>query len=283
MNASRALVILSGGQDSTTCLLLAKQQFEDVHAITFDYGQRHAREIEAARDIALLEKVPHEVVQLGEILKGTSPLTDHSEPLEQYSSFQQMEEVIGARVEKTFVPMRNALFLTIAANRAACLNAGVLVTGICAADNANYPDCTPSFARAMRETINEALGLQSKSREERLSIWAPLLTVTKAQSIAMLHTLGGSDVMLAFTHTAYDGQYPPVGADHATVLRAQAFREAGRPDPLVLRAYDEHLMAMPATENYSIDSINIDLIMRIRNIKHLLGNLKAERDAGSEA
>src|SRR4029077_13417341 len=91
-------------------------------------------------------------------LAGASPLTNFNEPLEQYSCFEEMEKVIGARVEKTFVPMRNALFLVLAANRAAAKGVGNLVIGVCQMDNANYPDCREAFILAQERAINIALG-----------------------------------------------------------------------------------------------------------------------------
>jgi len=245
---SKALVVLSGGQDSTTCLVWAKRKFSEVHAITFDYGQRHARELQAAADVAKLVGVAsHETVTLGaHILRGRSPLTDPSQQLEQYEDFESMDKIIGDRVELTFVPMRNALFLTLAANRAACLDITDLVTGVCQADNANYPDCRQSFVDAQSFTINEALGW----RDPRFTIHAPLMNFSKAQSIRLLHDLDAL-ALLAFTHTAYDGQYPPLGKDHATVLRAHGFEQADFPDPLILRAVLEGLMELPTTPNYT--------------------------------
>lgn len=261
----KAVVVLSGGQDSTTCLFQAVAQFgrANVHCITFDYAQRHRREIQAAINVAkLMEVASHEVIQLGPILKGTSPLTDPDAKLELYESAEQMEATIGKRVELTFVPMRNALFLTIAANRAVVLGCQNIITGVCEADNANYPDCTESFIEGMQDAINEALGESPRQRR----ILTPLINLTKAESIRMMNNLGGIPY-LAFTHTAYDGGYPPVSKDHANTLRAQGFELAGWPDPLVLRAVDEGLMPLPATMNYADAFRNITITETINRLK----------------
>lgn len=246
---TKALVILSGGQDSTTCLFWALQKFDQVFAITFDYGQRHHREIDAAERIAEMARVcTHEIVSLGPILAGRSPLTNENESLETYADYESMDRVIGDRIELTFVPMRNALFLVLAANRAAAWGIGNLVTGVCQQDNANYPDCRRSFIDAQAAAINEALGLTSV--ESKIQIWTPLMDMTKAQSVKLARTLPGAWEALAHSHTAYDGAYPPLGRDHASTLRAQGFLEAGEPDPLILRAWREGLMPLPDSPNY---------------------------------
>ena len=120
----------------------------------------------------------HEVLSIGPILNGTSPLTNASEPLETYTDFTSMDAVIGNRVEKTFVPMRNALFLTLAANRAVCIGAKTIVTGVCQDDNANYPDCRQVFINAQAKTVNEALGLAGG--DGQITISAPLMSLSKA-------------------------------------------------------------------------------------------------------
>lgn len=256
-----ALVVLSGGQDSTTCLFWAKQYFERIHAVTFNYGQRHIREIQAAIDVAKIAGVvSHEIVELGPILKGTSPLTNPGEELELYSDHDSMAAIIGDRVEKTFVPMRNALFLTLAANRATCLGINNLVTGVCQADNANYPDCREEFILAQEDAIAKALGTP-------FNIFAPLMDLSKAQSIDLARRMdqevntvwSKAFLALAFSHTAYDGQYPPIGKDHASVLRAHGFTEAGVPDPLVIRAARAGLMLVPGDRNYMDPSQNAGL------------------------
>lgn len=245
-----ALVVLSGGQDSTTCLFWAKRDFETVHAITFHYGQRHNIEINAAIKVGLMAEVAsHEIVYLGsKILRGSSPLTNHSKPLEVYPDYSTMDKTIGDRIELTFVPMRNALFLTIAANRAAILGCNAIITGVCQQDNANYPDCRAEFIVAQEQAIMAALGHKSNNH---LRILTPLMFMTKAESIRWAKGFDGCMAAMAYTHTAYDGCYPPTGKDHASTLRAQGFLEAGVADPLVVRAWREGLMKLPNTSNYA--------------------------------
>lgn len=267
---AQALVVLSGGQDSTTCLYWALHKYgsENVHAVTYNYGQRHSRELAAAVKVADLAGISHRhsVISVGPLLQGRSPLTDFRQPLEQYSSFEQMNEVIGDRVELTFVPMRNALFLTLAANYAIVRDIWNLVTGVCQQDGTNYPDCRPEFIRSMARTINEALG--TTEPPARNDIWygvaihTPLMDLTKDRSIQLAMSLPGCYRALAYSHTAYDGQYPPLGQDHASVLRRAGFEAAGVPDPLVLRAIREGRMSWPSTENYKPVALNkvLDLL-----------------------
>jgi 7-cyano-7-deazaguanine synthase len=241
----RIMVVLSGGQDSTTCLYWAKENFDEVNAITFNYGQKHSIEIASSRKIAeMAEVASHQVVDVQSILKGRSPLMNSEVELETYVNFEQMDKIIGDRVELTFVPMRNAFFLTIAANYSLEKNCFDLVTGVCQQDNANYPDCRQSFINYQQATINEALGINN------FKIHTPLMYMSKAESIHLAKTFKGCMDALAFSHTAYDGQYPPLGKDHATILRAQGFLEANTSDPLVIRAWREGLMELPLTSNY---------------------------------
>lgn len=248
----KALVILSGGQDSTTCLFWARQHFDEVHAITFDYGQRHIIEIEAARKVAIMAGVAsHEVIQVPNCLVSASPLTSNAE-LEQYENHEQMAAVIGSRVENTFVPMRNMFFFTIAMNRAVALNCRNLVTGICQADNANYPDCTEKFLALFELTANESLGCRNvENIAPKYTFFAPLMDYSKSESCKLaFHQLPGCFEALAYSHTSYDGKYPPTDMNHANVLRAKGFEDAGLPDPLVVRAVMEGLMDFPFTTNY---------------------------------
>jgi len=244
MNAN-ALAILSGGQDSTTALFWALHKFGHVAAITFDYGQRHAIEIDAASKVAEMAQADHYIVRVPQVLSSTSPLTSETS-LETYDNYEQMDATIGDRVELTFVPMRNPFFFVVAANKAIAIGCRHLVTGICQEDNANYPDCREDFRSAFEKMTNLALGLKSNP----VQLHAPLMNMTKAESVRFARSMPRCWEALAYTHTAYDGNYPPVSKDHASILRAHGFEAAGLPDPLVLRAVQEGLMPLPATANY---------------------------------
>ena len=245
-----ALVVLSGGQDSTTTLFWAKQNYETVYTITFDYEQRHKIELKSASFIADmagcfnrrdLVKIP------SDMLKSTSPLNSKTE-LDKYENFEQMQEAVGNNIEKTFVPMRNALFLTIAANHAAAIGNCDLVTGICQEDNANYPDCTEQFRYAMQQSINLALGTDI---DNYIKIQAPLMFKSKAETCRMSLDFYRCYEALAYSHTSYDGCYPPTDNNHSNLLRAEGFSKANLPDPLVVRAWIDGLMSLPNSDNYN--------------------------------
>lgn len=250
---NKILVVLSGGQDSTTCLYWALNEGFEVYAVTFDYGQRHDIEVNAAESIAQRAGIPsknHCIVTVPDILLSASPLLSNKE-LEQYSDFDSMAQEVGDKVEDTFVPMRNAFFLTIAANIAVNLGCEFIVTGANAADTANYPDCTESFIGAAQVYINKALGKDSNDTGY-IRILTPLQGLHKKDIVKLARTLPGCYEALAYTHTSYDGRYPPTDMNHANVLRAHGFEEAGFPDPLVLRAHSEGLMDLPKTKNYDL-------------------------------
>lgn len=247
----KALVVLSGGQDSTICLFIAKRRHSEVHTITFDYGQRHRRELTAAQFIAGKAGVAsHEVIPVGPILAGRSPLTNPDEKLETYIDFNDMDKTIGNRVELTFVPMRNPVFLTLAVNRATCKDIFNIYTGVCQADNANYPDCRQVFVDQFVDMTNTALGRENSPL--KVQVHTPLMDLSKDRSIRLALSMDGCYTALGYSHTAYDDAYPPLGRDHASVLRAHGFEAAGVPDPLIVRAWLEDLMLdLPPTTNYS--------------------------------
>lgn len=285
-----ATVIFSGGQDSTTCLAWALDKFDKVQCVTFNYGQKHAREIEAAKEvIAFFEdyyshderhrSIKHIVVEVGPILAGSSPLTNPSEQLETYANHDEMEAIIGDRVEKTFVPMRNAVFLMLAANQAVAAGSGVLITGVCQADNANYPDCREMFINQAEWTINYAIG--KEAMPDCLRIKTPLMNLSKAESVRLAMSLPGGYPALAYSHTAYSGEYPPITQDHATVLRAHGFEQAGYPDPLIVRAWTEELIDLPMSKNYSM--LNTNSMVSDPYIRELFDHLGDKKAADALA
>lgn len=223
---SKALVILSGGQDSTTCLAVAKQQFESVHAVTFNYGQRHQIEVESARRVAeLLEVSSHEIIDMGAILKGPSPLISGN----QVGEYNSPDE-LPSGVEPTFVEGRNLLFLTIAANRAAILGVSDIFMGVCEEDFAGYWDCRQKFIDAAQIAMSEAIyGVSDKFK-----IHTPLMSLSKAQSVHLAVDVLGDrfNEIFAQTHTCYNGVPGGCGKCHACLLRDMGFREAGVDDPI---------------------------------------------------
>lgn len=248
MNNERALIVLSGGQDSTTCAFYAKDMGYELHAVTFDYGQRHSIELEAAERIGeLVGAKSHEFIVLGKgVLHSTSPLVS-SNKLEQYEDCRHLP----GKLEKTFVPMRNQMFLTIAANRAYELGCGSMFTGVCQEDSGGYPDCRQDFINAVEDACALGTFTGEDGAPERLHILTPLMDLTKAESVKLAVKLPGCYSALAYSHTAYDGQFPPLGHDHATLLRARGFEDAGVPDPLILRAVEQGLMDLPNAPNYT--------------------------------
>ena len=185
-----ALVVFSGGQDSTVCLAWAKQQFGKVGAITFHYGQRHRSEISAALEIARRLEVPHITVPLQFMAHVTpeSALTNYSKDI----------EVPEEGLPTTFVPGRNILFLTIAAQIAYVLNITNIVTGVCQADYSGYPDCRLDTITKLEAALRAAM-------ERKFVVRAPLMFSTKAQTWAEAERLGVLELVRDYTVTCYQG------------------------------------------------------------------------------
>lgn len=216
-----ALVLLSGGQDSTTCLYWALQRFGTgkVSALSFDYGQRHAMELECAGQIAAGAGVPHLTLPINTFAAlGGTALTSPAIGI-------GAEPDIETGLPNTFVPGRNIIFITCAAAYAYQRGLGHLVAGVAQTDYSGYPDCREATIKALEETIR--LGM-----EYELEIHTPLMHLSKKETVELARDLGALPAM-ALTHTCYEGQRPPCGKCPACVLRAKGFAEAGVPDPLV--------------------------------------------------
>ena len=225
-----ALVLFSGGLDSTTCLFWAKNMFHEVHAVTFDYGQRHSREIEAAATVARIAKVAsHFVMPVNVLQRSVTRLVDTPH----YSSAKDIHVKMQ---DETFIPFRNLLFLTLAAGRAQEVGCTDLVLGVYETALGGYPDVRQVFIHAAERALSES------TAGDLFSIHTPLMGLSKADIIRTAKRMEDCWEALAFTHSCYDGQYPPSPNNRSSLLRAKGFHEAGLHDPLIVRAKRDGLL-----------------------------------------
>lgn len=191
MKDEKALVVFSGGQDSTTCLYWAIKNFGKVYALSFVYGQKHVKEVELAREIARKASVEFSVMDVSFIGSlGRNSLTD--------TSITMDEEKPEGGVPNTFVPGRNLFFLSIAAVHARELGIRHLVTGVSQTDFSGYPDCRDSFIKSLNVTLNLAM-------DDQFVIHTPLMWLDKAQTWALADELGVFDIIRYETLTCYNG------------------------------------------------------------------------------
>lgn len=247
---SKALVLFSGGVDSTFCLFHAKKHFDEVKTITFYYGQRHAAEVQAAQ--AILTQVNGgypPLTHLG-LYHKNCPLMDASLPMEVFENYEEAQQRLKGQIEPAFIPMRNSIFLDMAVNRAIVDDCYDIYIGVSKEDGDTVPDCTYTFLSSYQTLANVALGTAKKSKDQHIAIHAPLLTLGKVNGIREAFNYPGCYAAFAFSHTSYFGEYPPRARDHASVCREWAFAKAGVPDPLVVRAYLEGKMPLPKTSIY---------------------------------
>jgi 7-cyano-7-deazaguanine synthase len=224
---ARAVVLLSGGLDSATTLAIARAEGYACYALSFDYGQRHARELESARRVAQrLEAREHLVQRLDMRAIGGSALTaDIAVPK------GRSDAAIAEGIPVTYVPARNTIFLSHALGWAEVLGAQDLFLGVNALDYSGYPDCRPEFVEAFERLANLATkaGVEGTSR---FRVHTPLITLTKAQIVLRAWELG---VDLSLTWSCYepspDGR--PCGSCDSCLLRAKGFAEARLQDPLL--------------------------------------------------
>jgi 7-cyano-7-deazaguanine synthase len=232
----KALVVLSGGQDSMTCLYWAISTWgrSNIETLTFNYGQKHRIELEAARKVCATASVNFDLVNIPNLLRSSSPLVNSTSKLEQHGSL----EGFSKGVQNTFVPGRNVLFLTLAANIAMSKSCKHLVMGLCEEDFGGYYDCRDDFVEAMQTALNQGFF----GDDEGFEIHTPLMFFDKKEIVefaAHLEEPLSKECFnaLAWSHTCYEGVFPPCGTCHACHLRARGFHEAGIEDPLLLRAH----------------------------------------------
>ena len=226
----KAVVLLSGGIDSTTTLAIAKSQGYDVHAMSFRYGQRHSLELERAAQIA--EKMgvkEHIIVDIDLRTFGGSALTDEIDVPK-----SRTDEEIGTGIPVTYVPARNTIFLSFALAWAETLEADTIFIGVNALDYSGYPDCRPEYIEAFQRMANLATkaGVEGKTQ---LKIEIPLILMTKAEIIKKGTELG-VDYGLTLSCYQPDDQGRSCGACDSCLLRKKGFAEAGLPDPTLYRS-----------------------------------------------
>ncbi|MBU0706371.1 7-cyano-7-deazaguanine synthase QueC [Patescibacteria group bacterium] len=216
LQKNRAIVLHSGGQDSTTCLAWALKKFKKVHLISFDYGQRHKKELKAAKKIAKKLNLSHKTIKLPFLSELTAnALTDKTVKVKAGSE---------SRLPSTFVDGRNMVFLTAAAIYAKQKGIPNLVTGVCQTDYSGYPDCRNEFIKSIEKTLRLAMEFPFK-------IHTPLMFIDKAETVRMMQKLGSLE-LLKYTHTCYEGRKLACGLCPACKLRLKGFRLAKVNDPI---------------------------------------------------
>lgn len=190
MDRRKAIVVFSGGQDSTTCMFHAMANYDEVELVTFNYGQRHSTEIEVAESIAEEQGLKHRILDMS-LLGQLSPnaLTDHS---------IDIAEDEAAGVPNTFVPARNMLFLSFASALAYQVGAKTIITGVCETDFSGYPDCRDVFIKSMNVTANLAM-------DRDFVIETPLMWLDKKETWALADKYGKLDYIRNKTLTCYEG------------------------------------------------------------------------------
>ncbi len=213
----RAVVLLSGGLDSTVALFLAKSQGYELFALSFDYGQKHRRELDCARESANRAGVKaHHVVELKLNLWGGSSLTDPG--LEVNDGNLQAKEI-----PPTYVPARNMVFLSVAASLAEAVGAFDIFIGVSQVDYSGYVDCREPFIKAMEEAINQGT-VTGAELGKPIRLHAPFINRSKSEEIALGIRLG---VDFSLTWSCYRGGEKPCGTCDSCLLRAKAFALAG--------------------------------------------------------
>lgn len=216
MKKEKAIVVFSGGQDSTTCLFWALEKFDHVEAVTFDYDQRHRLEIECAKQIAAELGVKHHLLDMS--------LLNQLAPNALTRSDIEVADGVDGELPSTFVPGRNLLFLSFAGVLARQIGAKHIVTGVCETDFSGYPDCRDVFIKSLNVTLN-------LSMDDSFVIDTPLMWLDKAETWALADTLGAFDFVREKTLTCYNG----IIADGCGECPACKLRQNGLQDYLRIR------------------------------------------------
>ncbi len=210
--AKKAVVLLSGGLDSTTTLYYALDKGYKCEALIFDYGQRHKRELKSAVSVAKMARVPYQILKISLPWKGSSLLDSrYSLPV------TRSLKAIGRGIPSTYVPARNTIFLSFALSFAEASGAQAIFIGANSIDFSGYPDCRPAFYRAFERVIEQG------TKARKIKIITPLINLTKEQIVKLGRELGAP---LEKTWSCYAGGKEPCGVCDSCVLRAKGFAAA---------------------------------------------------------
>jgi 7-cyano-7-deazaguanine synthase len=214
----KAVILLSGGLDSTTCMSIANKEGYALYPISFDYGQRHNKELKAAKSVAQFYKVKeHQIFHIDNV--GGSALTDVSIQVPEYNQ--------NGEIPVTYVPARNILFLSYAVGYAEVIGAEAIYIGVSAVDYSGYPDCRPEFIEAFQQAIVK--GTKVGTEGKPLTIKAPLIQLSKAETIKVANQNGAP---LYLTTSCYRGGEEACGTCDSCKLRLRGFAEAKLKDPI---------------------------------------------------
>ncbi|WP_394175878.1 7-cyano-7-deazaguanine synthase QueC [Guptibacillus hwajinpoensis] len=223
--SKKAVIVLSGGLDSTTCMGMAKEKEYELYPITFHYGQKHNREVEQAKKVAEYYDAPdHRIVNISFLNQiGGSALTDDS--IDVPSDMDEDE------IPVTYVPARNMIFLSLASAYAEVIGAEAIYIGVSAVDYSGYPDCRPEFIQSMNETVN--LATKAGATGSEMKIETPLIDMTKADTVKEGLRL---NVPYELTTSCYNGEEEACGECDSCRLRLKGFEEARAVDPIPYKA-----------------------------------------------
>ena len=219
-NKEWAIVCLSGGQDSATCLAWAKNKFKRVYSVCFEYGQRHLIETEFSKKLSELAGCEeHFEIKINELFSQISTSSLLEKTSDVGSSFE-----LDKSLPASFVPFRNLFFITSAASIAYLYGIKNIVVGVSQTDFSGYPDCRNTFIKSINATLELAV-------DSSFEIHAPLMYLSKKETVLLMKDLGHLD-WYKYTHTCYEGKRPACGKCPACKLRLNGFYEAGIEDPI---------------------------------------------------
>jgi 7-cyano-7-deazaguanine synthase len=218
----KAIVSLSGGLDSTTCLAWAINKGYQCYGVTFDYGQRHIKEIKAAKSVANFYGISVVEIKLNFPWLKVSSLVDKNKKIPDI----KYEEIISGNIPSTYVPARNLVFTSICASYADSVNADFIVLGPNAIDYSGYPDCRPNFYKVLNDALN--LGTKKGNSKDKIKILTPIINLSKKDIVKLAFKLKAP---VHLTWSCYKGGKKPCGVCDSCKLRAHGFKEAGFKDP----------------------------------------------------